>query len=188
MASCLPPVDCTNMSDELESLIKQRMDVIMKQWVLCQCGYSIVSSATKYCMICETSFEDSWKFHKAFFEEQVKIEKAAIEAHERGEESEESGDEVGLTFPPNISMSLKKFFKEHVLYAHDNFKEAWATHIVDKGLGDTVQSTIDPFKEYYGQLGSTKAKGDVLNRIRDAEDGVKKIEEFAKILEAAKTA
>lgn len=184
----LSNVNCTNMSNYLESLVKQRMDLVSKEWVLCKCNYSIVSIANKFCMICEVPFADSWNYHKAFFEDQAKIEKAAVEANEEGEEGEEDDDEVDLTFPPNISMSVKKLFKEHILYAHDNFTEAWTTHIVDKDLGDTVQSTIHPFKEYYGKLSSTIAKGSVLNKIRDAEDGAKKIEEFAKILEAAKDA
>ena len=75
-----------------------------------------------------------------------------------------------------------------MLDAYNNFPDAWKAHIIEKGLGNSLQDTIGPFKEYYGTIGSSKTKGKLLDKIRNAKDGEAKIEELAKILETAKNA
>ena len=176
------------MSADLFSLAEQRMDIATKEWVLCKCNYSIVYSASKYCMICEVPFADSWKFHKEFFEEKAKVEKTAIEAHEEGEEEVEESDDEVLTFPPKISISLKKIYNDHLKEAHDKYAEAWKTHVKDKLGFESLESTMELFSGYYNDHGTTKAKGRLLDKIRNAKDGETKIAEFAEILEAAKNA
>ena len=169
------------MSSALASLVEQRMDLTGKSWVLCKCNHSIVAIAHKVCMICETPFAESWDHHKTMFEKQAIIEKDAIEAMSKSDEGE-NDDDTKLVFPEGTSYSVTKFFKDHIQHAFNTNEPTWASHIRDKGLGNTVQETIEPFKDLYDSLASTRAKGDLLNKVRDAEDNEMKIKEFALIL------